>query len=969
MPSLNPQQVTQAADVLRNLNVPLNNGRPVTTASQTPSPARSRQASKSPRYSNRSSAASRTCECPNCADLARRGLPINRQNEKHTCHIPGCLKVYGKSSHLKAHLRWHNTSRPSVYQQNRRNAELSHSSTSQSSSHPMDDTPEAMRCRTWGSKFTVEAIWRTKLKRRGGVEMRSLLVGTLLCALAFLSASADLSSTGTKSGKFYTNQWAVRIVNGSEVKAKQMAEKYGYNYMGQVIPGSEYFLFKDSRVKRKTRKTRSLTSTTLSRDPNVLWLEQQHSKRRVKRDFRFFDQPPAHNQRYSSGVMSSPQHMQQRRVDVHPMDFRLNSHDRIFVETNELGHSYRKHYGVPNDPFWKDMWYLHRSDSQPGLVDHNVKEAWELGYTGRGVVVTILDDGLEVTHPDIAPNFDPEASFDVNDGDMDPTPRYEFSDENRHGTRCAGEVAAVYNNSLCVVGIAFNAKIGGIRMLDGEVTDAVEASSLSYNNQHIDIYSASWGPDDDGRTVDGPAILTKQAFEMGIRQGRGGLGSIFIWASGNGGKEADSCNCDGYTNSIFTLSISSATENGNIPWYSEACSSTLGTAYSSGATGEKMIATTDLHHSCTKTHTGTSASAPLVAGIAALTLEANPRLTWRDMQHIVVRTSNPAGLKAGDWKTNGVGRNVSHSFGYGLLNAGAMLARVWRTVPAQRACRASYPAPYKTIPNANRLHLQMFTTACAGDSQNEVKYLEHVQAIITLNALKRGDVQVYLISPSGTRSTLLAKRVRDTSRTGFRDWAFMTTHCWGEQATGTWTLEVDNDGWDDAELLKWDLVLYGTSDYVGPTGSEGYYLSERSVDSELDPYYAASRSSSTSRQTFHAFLILVILLFLICKMKLFVVFALAMIAATVQAGWFDDAKDWLGGAVDTAGEHASSAGQWAKEAGQNAGQWAQETGQKVVDGAKQITWDDVSDAAKSAGQKIGDTATGVYNKVAGSDEK
>jgi subtilisin family serine protease len=144
------------------------------------------------------------------------------------------------------------------------------------------------------------------------------------------------------------------------------------------------------------------------------------------------------------------------------------------------------------------MWYLHRSDMQPGLVDHNVKglsrfyfnkranilEAWELGYTGRGVVVTILDDGLEITHPDIAPNFDADASYDVNDGDADPTPRYEFSDENRHGTRCAGEVAAVYNNSLCIVGIAFNAKIGGIRMLDGEVTDAVEASRYKLYKKH-----------------------------------------------------------------------------------------------------------------------------------------------------------------------------------------------------------------------------------------------------------------------------------------------------------------------------------------------------------------------------------------------------------------------------------------------------------------------------------------------------
>lgn len=64
------------------------------------------------------------------------------------------------------------------------------------------------------------------------------------------------------------------------------------------------------------------------------------------------------------------------------------------------------------------------------------------------------------------------------------------------------------------------------------------------------------------------------------------------------------------------------------------CSSTLATTYSSGNTNEKQVITTDLHHSCTSSHTGTSASAPLAAGIAALVLEANPNLTWRDLQHI-----------------------------------------------------------------------------------------------------------------------------------------------------------------------------------------------------------------------------------------------------------------------------------------------------------------------------------------------
>lgn len=59
--------------------------------------------------------------------------------------------------------------------------------------------------------------------------------------------------------------------------------------------------------------------------------------------------------------------------------------------------------------------------------------------------------------------------------------------------------------------------LAGVRMLDGDVTDMVEAKSLSLHPQHIDIYSASWGPDDDGKTVDGPASLARQAFENGIR--------------------------------------------------------------------------------------------------------------------------------------------------------------------------------------------------------------------------------------------------------------------------------------------------------------------------------------------------------------------------------------------------------------------------------------------------------------------
>ncbi|KIH45761.1 peptidase, S8/S53 family [Ancylostoma duodenale] len=171
----------------------------------------------------------------------------------------------------------------------------------------------------------------------------------------------------------------------------------------------------------------------------------------------------------------------------------MSENDITFGEDEALvSKSRNRKQPDPNDPLWTDMWYLNRAEiTGNSKMDHNVKEAWDLGYTGRGVVVTILDDGLERTHPDIAPNYDARASYDVNDRDDDPMPRYEYSDENRHGTRCAGEVAAIFNNSLCIVGIAYNARIGGIRMLDGDVTDAVEAASLGHNSDYVDIYRLS----------------------------------------------------------------------------------------------------------------------------------------------------------------------------------------------------------------------------------------------------------------------------------------------------------------------------------------------------------------------------------------------------------------------------------------------------------------------------------------------
>ncbi|XP_028647235.2 furin-1 [Erpetoichthys calabaricus] len=590
---------------------------------------------------------------------------------------------------------------------------------------------------------------------------------------------------------------------GGTEEADHIALKHGFVNHGKIF--GNYYHFHHNAVRKRSLSGHRSLHLKLQLEPKVRWTEQQVIKKRKKRD--------------------------------------------LYIE--------------PSDPKFSQQWYL----SNVNQHDLNARGAWEQGFTGSGIVVSILDDGIEKDHPDLAQNYDPEASYDVNDKDSDPQPRYTILNDNRHGTRCAGEVAAVANNGICGVGVAYNAKIGGVRMLDGEVTDAVEAQSLSLNPQHIDIYSASWGPEDDGKTVDGPAKLAKEAFLRGVSEGRGGLGSIFVWASGNGGREHDSCNCDGYTNSIYTLSISSTTQFGNVPWYSEACSSTLATTYSSGNVNEKQIVTTDLRQKCTDSHTGTSASAPLAAGIIALALEANKNLTWRDMQHIVVQTSRPAHLNTNDWKTNGVGRKVSHSYGYGLLDAGRMVAVAhnWTSVGPQHKCVLVLLSEPRDI--GSRLVVTKYVDACIGKS-NYVSSLEHAQARLTLSYNRRGDLAIYLISPQGTRSTLLAPRPHDFSSEGFNDWAFMTTHSWDEDPRGEWTLEIENasGGSDYGTLKQFILVLYGTgsdspnfSDSSQPrnnscrsTNSEhiciecnpGFYLYQQSCVKDCPPGFTPAQKST-----------------------------------------------------------------------------------------------------------------------------
>ncbi|XP_061589572.1 LOW QUALITY PROTEIN: proprotein convertase subtilisin/kexin type 5 [Cololabis saira] len=610
----------------------------------------------------------------------------------------------------------------------------------------------------------------------------------------------------------YTNEWAVKV-SGDHESVNKIAHKYGFINMGQIGSLKSYYRFHHPETANRSSVCSKEVTAPIAKEAKVEWLLQQVVQIRAKRS--------------SRGGHTYPRGIKAKQLSATQRDSQADQTLHI------------------SDLVWDRPWYNHCSDESKHCQSHmNIAGAWRMGYTGKGVVVSVLDDGIEREHPDLKPNYDPLASYDVNGQDPDPSPSYSNNAANYHGTQCAGIVAAAANNSQCTVGVSFHARLGGVRMLGGDVTDIVEAHSLSLRPQYIDIYLAGWGPEDDGATLEGPGPLAHRALQIGTQTGRQGRGSVFVWASGNGGRAGDHCSCDGYSNSIYTISVSSSSRHGSQPDYLEQCSSTLAAAY--GGEETEQTVTLGPQQSCRKAQPGSSLSSSVAAGVLALTLEANPLLTWRDVQHIIVRTSKSHHLIAHDWHVNGAGYKVSHLYGFGLLDAESMVkeAEFWKQVPPQHECVEEAAIQLSRIIHpGSELTSVCETTGCSGEALQHVVYVEHVVLLVTISHSRRGDLSITLTSPSGTVSQLLANRPLDNSAEGFQNWEFMTTHCWGERAAGEWTLKIKDapsqkrDSTDLGILTKWSLVIYGTSDPPYPVHRQRVRSADILMDSDVTEEY------------------------------------------------------------------------------------------------------------------------------------
>ncbi|MCX6852743.1 MAG: S8 family serine peptidase [Verrucomicrobia bacterium] len=486
------------------------------------------------------------------------------------------------------------------------------------------------------------------------------------------------------------------------------------------------------------------------------------------------------------------------------------------------------HRFVPNDPYFAYnaanpgyQWHLSNT-GQGGATagsDMNVRSAWD-SYKGTGVRIAIVDDGLEVGHPDLAPNVDLANSFDFNDNDSDPSP----GATDFHGTSCAGVAAARGNNGIGGSGVAPEAALVGLRLIAAPTTDQQEADAFGYLKDLIAVKSNSWGPYDSAFGSSGPDVLSAQALEDAATTGRNGKGTVFLWAAGNGNGSGDDSNYDGWANSIHAIAVSAMNDKGRSAYYSEPGANILVCAPSSG--GKQGITTTDRSGSVgynedggtveypdfadtnyTNTFGGTSSATPAVAGVVALMLQANPNLTARDVREILVRSATQNDFFDGDWITNGAGFHFNIKYGAGLVNAqqATSLASTWTNVAARQSHAYAATALNLAIPDYNANGVSKTFTVPISDNLR----LEHVTVHVKATHANRGNLEWRLISPSGISVRLARSRFNDNGAD--LDWTFMTTHCLGERSVGDWKLQaIDQVVGDVGTLTDATITFYGT---------------------------------------------------------------------------------------------------------------------------------------------------------------
>ncbi len=465
----------------------------------------------------------------------------------------------------------------------------------------------------------------------------------------------------------------------------------------------------------------------------------------------------------------------------------------------------------PTDVLLSQQWAV---NGGAGIVDMGVKSVWN-EYRGAGVRVAVIDDGFDYTHADLARNYDRNLDQDLiqRDGDA------RNAVGNNHGTAVMGVIGAD-DNGIGMVGIASDATLVGLRIGYGAAGSTSQIFGALALARQSDIANNSWGYGGFFTDNFDSPWMRQAEIEMinGVNAGRGGLGTNFIFASGNARAVGDDVNHHSFQNSIFTTAVGSIDSTGKL-----AATSTPGAAVHLVASGVRVL-TTDVTGNGGYVAddyalmSGTSFAAPTVSGVVALMLQANKNLAYRDVQEILAYSAKLTDASSSSWRINGAdnwnggGLHTSTDYGFGVVNAhdAVRLAETWtvQSTYASMDVASAFAAPAAAVP-ATGVYFSSLNITRALD-------IDKVEVDLRLTHSWIGELRISLLSPDGTESVLINRPgvARGGSGAGTDmdniNFTLTSNQFWGEESVGTWRLKVEDLGGNGTGRLdSWRLNVYG----------------------------------------------------------------------------------------------------------------------------------------------------------------
>lgn len=513
----------------------------------------------------------------------------------------------------------------------------------------------------------------------------------------------------------------------------------------------------------------------------------------------------------------------------------------------------------PTDPLYATQWHLKNlaTGTPSGSVveaDINIQPHWATATpkTGVGINIAVVDDGLDLTHPDlvggIATTIDEDFIF------FDGVPAHDNPLKDGHGTVVAGLIGA-RTNAIGGVGVAYGSSLVPLRIFEdggAALTDAATALGhrSTATSSVIHVSNNSWGVPRDGVDTFALDPLTRAALVSGVDNGRNGRGTVYVFAGGNdrfvfknrlpvigadGNQLVDSLDWTQLNSNRYAIAVGAFGPTGAFAPYSEPGIGLLlsapggvepsGHLVSTDWQGDNGFQIGDYTQQSVPPDTnddpvpnswgaqGTSFSAPLVSAAVGLLIEANPLLSWRDVPHILAHSAAPiVPLTA----ANPAGLRFTNDYGAGRLDvtAALALATTWTPLPPASSVTVAADPAALAIPDnvATWVGKNFAVTAPAGFT------VERAEVTVNLTHPHRGNVDFRLVSPSGTISTVTRRPNDDTA--DLADWVFGSVQMMGEPATGagTWRIEVrDQAALDVGTLDACTLVLHGYQPYAAPT--------------------------------------------------------------------------------------------------------------------------------------------------------